>query len=137
VPYAARRFLDVRFDCTGRAAKVRPRARITRIADWPQSVFASPSVFLRGLGGIFIGADIGSRRFWARLLPKSLGDLQRIDFEILPPGNFIAGLMQLPMMATAEGNGELVADFKTQGSRLGKPQVVRVARLPAADQAGL
>ena len=44
--------------------------------------------------------------YWSRprmaLLPKSLGDLQRIDIEILPPDHFIASLMQLAMMAAAE-----------------------------------
>ena len=33
--------------------------------------------------------------------------------RLLPPGDLIAGLMQLPMMTAAKGHGELVADFKT------------------------
>ena len=41
------------------------------------------------------------------------------------------------MMTAAERYGEFVADFETQGSGLGKPQVMRIGRLPAADQAGL
>ena len=45
--------------------------------------------------------------------------------------------MQLPMMTAAERYGELVADFETERSGLCKPQVMRVGRLPAADQAGL
>ncbi len=45
--------------------------------------------------------------------------------------------MQLPMMTAAERHGELVADFETERSGLGKPQVMRIGRLPAADQAGL
>ena len=44
--------------------------------------------------------------------------------------------MQLSMMTATERYGELVADFETQRSRLGKPQVVRIGRLPAADEAG-
>ena len=52
------------------------------------------------------------------LLPKSLGNLQRIDVQVLPPGHLIAGLMQLPMMAAAERNSELVADFEADGSGL-------------------
>jgi len=72
-----------------------------------------------------------------RLFPKPLGDLQRLDVEILPPGDFIAGLMQLPMMTTAEWDSELVTDFETQGSGLRKAEVMRVARLSAADEAGL
>ena len=71
------------------------------------------------------------------LLPKSLGDRQRIDIEILPPGHLIAGLMQLPMMTAAERNRELVADFETQGTRLGKSQMMWIGGLPAADETGL
>jgi len=36
------------------------------------------------------------------LLPKLLGNLKRSKIELLPPGHFIAGLVQLPMMAAAE-----------------------------------
>jgi hypothetical protein len=57
------------------------------------------------------------------LLPKPLGNLQGVGFQILPPGHFIAGLMQLPMMTAAEGYGELVADFETEGSGLCETQV--------------
>ena len=42
--------------------------------------------------------------------------------------------MQLPMMTAAERDGELVADFKTQRSGLGKPQVMRIGRLLAANE---
>ena len=45
--------------------------------------------------------------------------------------------MQLPVMTAAERNGELVADFETEGSGLGEPQVMRVGWLPATDEAGL
>ena len=72
-----------------------------------------------------------------RLLPQSLGDRQGIDFEIPPPSHFIAGLMQLAVMTAAEGYSELVADFETQRPWLGKPQVMRIGRLPAADETGL
>jgi len=68
-----------------------------------------------------------------RLLPQPFGDWQGIDFQILPPGRFIAGLVQLPMMAPAEGYGELVADFEAKCPWLGKLQVMRIGRLPAAD----
>jgi hypothetical protein len=62
---------------------------------------------------------------------------ERIDVQVFPPSHFIAGLMQLPMMTGAERYRELVADFETQRSGLRKPQVMRIGRLPAADQAGL
>jgi hypothetical protein len=42
--------------------------------------------------------------------------------------------MQLPMMTAAEESSELVADFETQRSGLREPQVMRIGRLPAADQ---
>ena len=45
--------------------------------------------------------------------------------------------MQLPVMAAAEGHSEFIAHFKPQGSGLSEPQVMRIGRLPAADQAGL
>ena len=71
------------------------------------------------------------------LFPKLLGDLKRVDIQVMPPGYFIAGLVQLTMMVAAEGYGELIADFQAQGSGLRKAQVMRIGRLPAADQAGL
>lgn len=46
------------------------------------------------------------------LLPLLLGDVQWLDLELLPPGDFIAGLVQLPVMPTAERNGELIAHFE-------------------------
>jgi hypothetical protein len=72
-----------------------------------------------------------------RLFPKSLSDVEYIDLEALPPDHFIACLMQLTVMAAAERNGELVADFETKRSGLRKPQVMRVTGLPPADEAGL
>jgi hypothetical protein len=66
-----------------------------------------------------------------------LGGFQRIDFESFPPCNLIAGLMQLPMVPTAKRHREFIADLKTDGSRLSKPQMMRIARLSPANQAGL
>jgi hypothetical protein len=45
--------------------------------------------------------------------------------------------MQLSMMAAAERNSELVANFKADGSGLRKAKMMRVAGLPAADETGL
>ena len=72
-----------------------------------------------------------------RLFPQPLRNRQDADFQVLPPGDFVAGLMKLLMMSAAKGHGELVADLETEGSGLRKPQVMRVARLPAADQTRL
>ena len=87
--------------------------------------------------GLSRDRGIGSPRFWVRLFPQALSNLQGADFQIFPPSHLVAGLMQLPMMTAAERHGELVADFETQRSGLGKPQVMRIGRLPAADEAGL
>jgi hypothetical protein len=40
--------------------------------------------------------------------------------------------MQLPVVPTAERDGELVTDFHAQRSRLSEPQMMRVGRLPSA-----
>jgi hypothetical protein len=42
----------------------------------------------------------------------------------------------MAMMTPAERHGEFVADFETESSGLGKPQVMRIGRLPAANEAG-
>ena len=41
------------------------------------------------------------------------------------------------MVTTAERHGELVTDFETEGSGLGKAQVMRIRRLSTTDQARL
>jgi len=51
-----------------------------------------------------------------RLLPKSLGTLERVDVKILPPSRLITGLMQLPVMTAAERYCELVANFQPNGA---------------------
>ena len=72
-----------------------------------------------------------------RLLPKPLRDFHRFDFVVLPPSHFVAGLVQLPVMPTAERHGELIADFQANAARLRKSQMMWVARLPTTDQARL
>ena len=54
-----------------------------------------------------------------------------------PPCSLVTVAVNLTMMTSAERDGEFVTDFETQGSGLRKPQVMRIGRLPAADQAGL
>ena len=90
----------------------------------PQSCqqFTAVSVFRKGFGRIVNGLRrIRGRGFWVGLLPEASGDWKRVDLEVLPPAHLIAGLMQLAVMAAAERNGELVTDFKADGSGLGKP----------------
>ena len=45
--------------------------------------------------------------------------------------------MQLAMMASAKGNGELITHFETNGAGLGKAQVMGVCGLAATNEAGL
>jgi hypothetical protein len=72
-----------------------------------------------------------------RYFPKASRDFQGIHSVTVPPRTFIAGLVQLPMMPAAKRHGELIAHLETDGSRLCKPQVMRIGRLPAADEARL
>jgi hypothetical protein len=46
------------------------------------------------------------------LIPKSLGDLKRVDAQVMPPGYFVTGLMQLLMMVATKRDSKLIADFK-------------------------
>ena len=70
-------------------------------------------------------------------VPKPFGNFQRVDIQVLPPGHLVAGLMQLSVMAAAKRHGKFVADFKAQGSRLRKAQVMRIGWLTPADKTRL
>jgi hypothetical protein len=48
-----------------------------------------------------------------RLPPQRQGNAQWLEALGGPPGDFIAGLVQLAMMAPAEGHRELVTDLET------------------------
>ena len=54
-----------------------------------------------------------------------------------PPSNFITGPVKLPVVGSAHGHGELIADLPTERAKLGKAQVMGVWRYTAADEAGL
>src|SRR5439155_16162135 len=73
----------------------------------------------------------------ARLCPQGRRDNKRVETELVPPFGFIAATVDLAMVSTAERHRELVAHLAAKRSGLGKPQMMRVRRLPAADQAGL
>ena len=72
-----------------------------------------------------------------RLLPEISGNLEWIDPSIFPPCDFIAGPMQLAVMAATERHCEFVADFEADGPWLSKPQVMRVGWLPPANHTRL
>ena len=55
-----------------------------------------------------------------RLFPKLPGDTEGVNFDFIPPSNFVSGLMQLPVMAPAERDRKLVAHLDAQRAWLGK-----------------
>ena len=55
----------------------------------------------------------------------------------LPPRDLLGGAVRLAMVHPAQRHGEFVADLAAECARRGKPQMMRIGRLPAADQAGL
>ena len=71
------------------------------------------------------------------LLPKTPGDLQGINFLVLPPGDLIANLMKLPMMTATERHCKFIADLEPDRARLRETQMVGIGWLPPADQARL
>ena len=71
------------------------------------------------------------------LLPKTVSCLESIDLQALPPCHLIASLMQLSMVTTAERHGELITDLETDRPWLRKAQMMRIGRLPPADEARL
>ena len=71
------------------------------------------------------------------LLPQFFSDFERIKVAILPPGDFITGLMQLSMVPTAERHCEFIADLQPDRARLCEAQMVRIGRLPSADKTRL
>jgi hypothetical protein len=73
----------------------------------------------------------------AALLPKSLGDFERVYLEVVPPGLLVAGLMQLSVMAAAKRDGEFIADLHSQRSGLGEPHAMRIGRQAPADKTRL
>jgi hypothetical protein len=53
-------------------------------------------------------------------------DLQCIDLQVLPPSNLIAVLMQLSMVASAEGDSEFITNLETECPRLRKAQMMGI-----------
>ena len=72
-----------------------------------------------------------------RFFPETSCNFQGIHSVIVPPRAFIAGLVQLPVMPATKRNCELIAHLEADGSRLCEPQVMRIGRLPTADEARL
>ena len=71
------------------------------------------------------------------LFPKLSSGLKRIDIDLFPPTNFVAGLMQLTMMSAAKRDSEFIANFHAQCAWLRKTQMMGIAGLTPANNARL
>src|SRR5262249_62260474 len=71
------------------------------------------------------------------LLPKMSRDLQCIDLQVLPPSNLIAVLMQLSMVASAEGDSEFITDLETECRRVRTVPMMGSSSWPPSDQTWL
>ena len=58
--------------------------------------------------------------------PQRAGGAGRIDPGLLPPCGFVAAVMDLTMMTSAQRDGELVADLSAECTALGKSEVVGI-----------
>jgi hypothetical protein len=68
-------------------------------------------------------------------LPWLLGDIDRSDVQVRPPGGLVAVPTQFVVVVTAERDGEFVAHLAAQCPGLRKFEMMRVARLALADHA--
>ena len=69
--------------------------------------------------------------------PKFVGNGQRLNAELRPPADFIAGLVQIAMVRAAERHGVLIADLQAQTSGLCEAQMMGVRRLTPTNDTGL
>src|SRR5262249_8286908 len=72
-----------------------------------------------------------------RVLPKLARNLERIDAGGLPPGPLVAGAMSCTVMDTAKRHCEFIACLTTKRTGLHEPQMMRIRRLAAAQEARL
>src|SRR6476619_7615454 len=69
--------------------------------------------------------------------PQAYGHRERINFMLLPPLPLIARGMVLLMVNGAEGYREFVADLEPKTPRLGKTDVMRMARRSPTNKTAL
>jgi hypothetical protein len=80
-----------------------------------------------------VRADRGDPNFMC-FLPERGSD--RLDPVLAPPCAFIAAPVKIAVMRPAQWDCELVTDPLSESPRLRKAQMMRVAWLPATDEAG-
>ena len=69
--------------------------------------------------------------------PRARKPPDGLDAVSAPPGALIAAPVKFAVMRPAQWHGELVTDLLSKSPRLRKAQMMRVAGLPATDEAGL
>ena len=70
-------------------------------------------------------------------VPKATCSDHGIDLLPLPPSQFIARRVEIPVMQGAQGNCEGVRNLSSERTGLRKLKVVRLRRLPPADHTGV
>jgi hypothetical protein len=73
----------------------------------------------------------------ARRNPEHPRRREGINGPSLPPGDFVSDAMEVSVMDSAQGYGELVADLAPHCAGLGEPQMVGVGGASSTDQTGL
>src|SRR5436190_9389722 len=74
---------------------------------------------------------------WVGLIPQLVSNGLRLDPELRPPSHFIAGSMELAMMAAAERHRELITGLDAEAPGLRETQVMGIRWLAATDHTGL
>ena len=69
--------------------------------------------------------------------PKLARQADGLETGFRPPVRFLAGAVQFAMVCPAQRDGEFVADLEAETAGLRKPQMVGIAGLAPADEAGL
>ena len=71
------------------------------------------------------------------MLPEPMSGRQWIDVDTRPPGDLVTAAMNLIMVDAAKRNGELIAHPAAESTRLSKAEMVGLAGMTSAREAGL
>ena len=93
------------------------------------------STSLTGTGHVPLPAGLASAL--ACCAPQLLGHCSRIDLDGSPPRRFVPTVVQLAVMETAQRNRKLIADLPTESAGLSKAEMMGIAGLSPANNAGL
>src|SRR5262249_14822936 len=71
------------------------------------------------------------------LAPQSICRPEWLNADLCPPCCFVAISMNFAVVPAAQRDPELITHPASEGSALGKSEVVRIGRLPTANQTGM